>query len=76
MFQREILEYLVHNGGFQVAVEFALNEFPTIQYQALVLMRNLITAPVKEAVDQFHEADGMATIFTILKSRKFQVRRK
>lgn len=68
----KIRSYLVLNGGFEVTSELALSEFPSTQYHALRLMRDLITAPVDGAIDRFYESDGMATILNILNSKELQ----
>ncbi|OQV17494.1 hypothetical protein BV898_08427 [Hypsibius exemplaris] len=61
-----VREFLALNGGFEAANEQALSAFPSTQYFALRLMRELLCCPAKGVLDRFHEADGMATIVSIL----------
>jgi hypothetical protein len=69
---QEIRRFLVLNGGFEVAVELASSEFPSTQYLALRLMRELICCPAEGVIDRFHEADGLATIVEILKKEEMK----
>ena len=47
-------------------MEQALSEFPSTQHYALRLMRELICCPAEGVLDRFHEADGLATVISIV----------
>ncbi|GAU93601.1 hypothetical protein RvY_05520 [Ramazzottius varieornatus] len=68
----EIRKYLALQGGLEAACELCLSEFPSTQYYALCLMRELLSSPTEGVIDRFHEADGMSTIMTLLNTEELK----